>query len=212
MVCHPNSGAKGYRMALRKFRNLIETYEFGAQFSIFSGFSLVLTAMNENDILQQLIGELADSRRKRKLLFKRIRRLLREERAGNQSASDGSIAAYLYCLWRADLETGYRASLEALKTPGLWWCAKLALLVRSQFLAQQISSSIQFTSVGDGSAKYALSDREHFRPDFTKGAYIESVQDSEFFGASHDYLFGSTETIILKRQTELSPSTVYVQF
>ena len=148
-------------MALRKYRDLIETFEFGAQFSIFSGFRLVLAAMDENETLQQLIGELHSGQEIRNALFQRVRDLLQSGSADSQMAFDGIISAYLYCLWKSDLESGYLASTEVLKTPDLWWSAKLALLVRKEYLNDQIAKSINLRSDYFEQIAYALAGKKH---------------------------------------------------
>lgn len=157
-------------MELRKYRDFIETFEFGAQFSIFSGFRLVLSAMDENETLQQLIGELRSSKIWRKSLLNLVKALLRSERADSQMAFDGCIAAYVYCLWKADLETGYFASTEVLKTPDLWWSAKLALLVRKEYLAEQISTSVDCTSLTGNLVSIVLTGHE-YHSDGRRGRY-----------------------------------------
>ena len=147
-------------MGLRKYRDLIETFEFGAQFSIFSGFSLVLAAMEENETLNQLVGELRSSKIWRKALLNLVKVLLRSENTDSQMAFDGCVAAYLYCMWKADLKTGFAASRIILKTPDLWWSAKLALLVRKEYLDDQLSTSVTFQSLRVEPHLYTLHGRE----------------------------------------------------
>ena len=139
-------GAKEPLMSLLKYRDQIETFEFGAQFAIFSGFRLVLSAMDENETLCQLIGELRSSKIRRKEILDTVMALLTSERSDSQLAFDGSLASYVYCLWKADLVTGYSASMKVLETPNLWWSAKLALHVRKDYLAKQIARSLSLRS------------------------------------------------------------------
>ena len=157
----PNTGVKEFLMTLRNYRDLIETFEFGAQFSIFSGFRLVLAAMDENETLQQLIGELRSSKIWRKALLNLVKAILRSESNDSQIAFDGCIAAYLYCLWKADLSFGYATSNEVLNTRDLWWSAKLALLVRKEFLESQIAKSVKFESLESEPLPYASEGNEY---------------------------------------------------
>ena len=157
----PNTGAKEFLMILRKYRDLIETFEFGAQFSIFSGFRNVLDAMDENETLQQLIGELRSSKVWRKALLNTVKALLNCKSNDSQMAFDGCVAAYLYCLWKADLQTGYDASRIVLTTPDLWWSAKLALLVRREYLDDQLFKSVTFQSISMEPHLYTLPEHEN---------------------------------------------------
>ncbi len=165
-------------MALRKYRDLIETFEFGSQFSIFSGFRLVLASMDENETLQQLIGELRSSKTWRKALLNVVKAILRCERNDSQMAFDGCIAAYLYCLWKADLRTAYAASKEILNTSDLWWSAKLALHVRSEYLAEQISKSVQSSSETGEPIPYTLTELKaaETQSNFHFSLFSEAVQ------------------------------------
>lgn len=133
-------------MLLRECFEEIESFEFGSQFTIFSGFSLVLSDMSENETLQNLVDELQSDRYIITALIDRINQLLENPQIDNQIAFDGSLASYLYCLWKADIEAGYFASQRILDTADLWWSAKLALLVRKEYLAEQISNSLNLGS------------------------------------------------------------------
>ena len=148
-------------MSIIQYFDEIESFEFGAQFSVFSGFRLVLSDMAENETLQELIGELRSDRHKPVALFKRVRFLLRQSQTDDEMAFDGSLAAYLYCLWKSDLEIGYLSGQDILNTPDLWWSAKLALLVRQEYWAEQISSSVHFTSEIGEPIPYPLAGREY---------------------------------------------------
>lgn len=133
-------------MPLRKYFEEIESFEFGAQFTIFSGFSLVLSDMSENETLQNLVDELLSDRYKIAAVTDRIHHLLDNPQIDNRMAFDGSLASYLYCLWKAEIEAGYFASQGILDTADLWWSAKLALLVRNEYLNEQISNSLELRS------------------------------------------------------------------
>lgn len=133
-------------MLLRERFEEIESFDFGAQFSIFSGFSLVLSDMAENETLQDLVVELRSDRYNIIALKNRIHQFLKNPQVDSQIAFDGSLASYLYCLWNADIEAGYNASQSILNTPDLWWSAKLALLVRNEYLDEQISNSLDLQS------------------------------------------------------------------
>lgn len=178
----PSTGAKEFLMALRRYQDLIETFEFGAQFSIFSGFRLVLVAMDENETLQQLIGELKSSKIWREALVDVVKALLKGERTEGHMAFDSCIAAYIYCLWKADLETGYIASTEVLKAADLWWSAKLALLVRKEYVNDQIVKSINLRSDHFDQMAYSL-EGKRFRYSRSLAMYS---QIRDLFPASQD--------------------------
>ena len=147
-------------MLLREYFEKIESFDFGAQFSIFSGFSLVLSDMAENETLQQLVAELSSDNCKVFALTERIHQILEHPQIDNQIAYDGSLASYLYCLWNADVEAGYFASLGILNAPDLWWSAKLALLVRNEYLNEQISNSLTLQSHKVEPFVFALTETE----------------------------------------------------
>ncbi len=156
-------------MLLREYFEEIESFDFGAQFSIFSGFSLVLSDMAENETLQNLVVELLSDNNNVFALTGRIHQFLEHPQIDNQIAYDGSLASYLYCLWKADIEAGYFASHGILNTPDLWWSAKLALLVRNEYLDEQISNSLDLQSHKVEPFTFALTGTEH--PLFTSLGY-----------------------------------------
>ena len=143
-------------MSLNEYFVEIESYEFGAQFSVFSGFRLVLSDMDENETLQNLVCTLRSDSDNSRLLRDRLLYLLDTPPLENKLAYDGSLTSYLYCLWRVDLDYGYGASKEILQTPDLWWSAKLALLVRKEYLSEQISNSLELQSDKGDPLSYAL--------------------------------------------------------
>ena len=118
-------------MPMDKYFSEIETIGFQVQYSIFSGFNLVLSAMSEDTILAQLIGELVDDEGQNKVvaLFERIEYLLGNCMIDTEMSYDESVAAYLYCLTKADISTAEKASQRILETGGLWWSVQLALHV-----------------------------------------------------------------------------------
>ena len=156
-------------MPLREYFDEIESFEFGAQFTIFSGFSLVLSDMFENQTLQKLVAELLSDRYKITALTDRIHQFLENPQIDNQMAFDGSLASYLFCLWKADIEAGYDASHVILNTPDLWWSAKLALLIRNEYLEEQISNSVELWSHKIEPMAFAVTGSEN--PVFTSLAH-----------------------------------------
>ena len=148
-------------MSLSEYFEEIESFEFGAQFSVYSGFRLVLSDMDENETLQKLVRKLRSDIDRSRILYERVRFLLENPPLGDQMAFDGSLTSYVYCLWKSDLETGYLASKEVLNSPGLWWSAKLALVVRKKYLDEQILKRVQFTSEKSDPVPYTLTGHEY---------------------------------------------------
>ena len=148
-------------MSLSEYLEEIESFEFGAQFSVYSGFRLVISDMDENETLQKLVRKLRSDIDRSRILYERVRFLLKNPPLGDQMAFDGSLTSYVYCLWKSDLETGYLASKEVLNSPGLWWSAKLALVVRKKYLDEQISKRVQFKSEKSDPVPYTLTGHEY---------------------------------------------------
>lgn len=122
-------------MPLDKYFRQIETLEFQAQYSIYSSFSLVRMAMSEDDVLKQLIAELAyddPERNNIKAVHRRIKYLLPKAATETRLSYDESIAAYLFCLSRVDLAAALDASNLVLMTGGLWWSVQLALHIKDK--------------------------------------------------------------------------------
>ena len=121
-------------MSLDKYFRQIETLEFQAQYSIYSSFSLVRMAMSEDDVLKQLIEELAhdDPRSHIKAVHRRIKYLLPKAATTTELSYDESIAAYLFCLSQVDLAAARDASNLVLMTGGLWWSVQLALHIKDK--------------------------------------------------------------------------------
>ena len=121
-------------MSLDRFFREIETIEFQVQYSICSGFNLVLSAMSEDELLGQLMDELAqgDDKLNVRDVAGRIELLLQEYELGVGMPIDESIAAYLYCLWKADPATALEASKSVLEAGGQWWSVQLAMHILQQ--------------------------------------------------------------------------------
>lgn len=118
-------------MLLDRFFQEIETIEFQIQYSICSGFNLVLSAMSEDELLRQLIDLLAHDDYKPYVgdVAERIELLLQAYDLDGDMPIDESVAAYLYCLWKADMTTALEASQNVLDAGGQWWSVQLALHV-----------------------------------------------------------------------------------
>ena len=121
-------------MSLTRFFQEIETIEFQVQYSIFSGFNLVLSAMSDDDLLRQLIRVLGQAGDKPyiKDVAARIQLLHQEYEFGISMPIDESIAAYLYCLSKVDPATALEASRSILEAGGQWWSVQLALHILKQ--------------------------------------------------------------------------------
>lgn len=121
-------------MSLNRFFQEIETIEFQVQYSICSGFNLVLSAMSEDELLRQLMDRLAqgDDKQHVRRVAERIKLLLQEYDIDGDMPIDESIAAYLYCLWKVDTATALEASKRILDAGGQWWSVQLAMHILQQ--------------------------------------------------------------------------------
>lgn len=125
-------------MSLDKYIREIETIEFQVQYSIFSGFNLVLSAMSEDPLLLQLIDLLGQDSGKQYVrdVVERIELLLQEYKSVGNMPIDESVAAYLYCLWEVDPPTALEASRIILDAGGQWWSVQLAMRILQQAQAE----------------------------------------------------------------------------
>lgn len=116
-------------MSLDRFFQKIETIEFQVQYSIFSGFNLVLSAMAEDELLRHLMELLAQGDDKQYIrdVAERIELLLQEYDIDGDMPFDESVAAYLYCLWKVDPAAALEASETVLDAGGQWWSVQLAM-------------------------------------------------------------------------------------
>ena len=92
-------------------------------------------AMSEDDVLKQVIEELAyddPERNNIKAVHRRIKYLLPKAATATELSYDESIAAYLFCLSRVDLAVARDASHLVLMTGGLWWSVQLALHIKDK--------------------------------------------------------------------------------
>ena len=121
-------------MSLDRFFREIETIEFQVQYSICSGFNLVLSAMSEDELLRQLMDVLAQDDGKQYIndVAGRIEGLLQKYELGVGMPIDESVAAYLYCLWKVDPATALEASRSVLEAGGQWCSVQLALHILEQ--------------------------------------------------------------------------------
>ncbi len=123
-------------MSLDKYFSVIETIEFQVQYSVLSGFRSVLDGMSEDKTLGQLCAELQRSPESGQAVLHRIKKLLQEYDVDGDMPIDESVAAYLYCLWRADPATAIEASKIVLDAGGQWWSVQLAMHILKQAQAE----------------------------------------------------------------------------
>ena len=116
-------------MSLNEYFNEIESLEFQIQFSVVGGFKILQMAMARHPTLVNLIADLTDNAAQSKAVYDRITLLLTKVETESQLSYDESVAAYLYCLTKADISTAEKASQRILETGGLWWSVQLALHV-----------------------------------------------------------------------------------
>ena len=110
-------------MSLAKEFETIESLDFIVQFSVLSGFTLVLRAFANDATIEALRSKLSARPDACQSVATRIGRILT---TSDVELYDESIAAYLFCLWKADLPLAHKASEGILETGGLWWSIQLA--------------------------------------------------------------------------------------
>jgi hypothetical protein len=114
-------------MKLDNLFNTIESSEFDANINILSGFSTMLRALENDDVLMQLVVELSESSDNKRRVFERLLKLLPENPHPEYAhPHDVAVAAYLYVLNQADVELGHLAAEKVVNTPTLWWARRLA--------------------------------------------------------------------------------------
>lgn len=113
-------------MSMDEYISKFESLEFQIQFSVVGGLRILRLAMSQHPTVVGLIAELTDSAANAKTIFDRIGYLLPEVENETQLSYDESVAAYLFCLSKADLPMALKASELILETGGLWWSVQLA--------------------------------------------------------------------------------------
>jgi len=113
-------------MSFTKDFEAIESLEFIVQFSVLSGFTVLLRAFANDATVEGLRAKLDAHPDVGPSVFNRINQVLTKS---DVELYDESIAAYLFCLWKADLPLALKASERILETGGLWWSGQLALHV-----------------------------------------------------------------------------------
>ncbi len=120
-------------MSLAKDFETIESLEFIVQFSVLSGFSSLLRAFANDAKVEALRAKLGAQANACQSVVNRINQVLTKS---DVELYDESIAAYLFCLWKADLPLAHKASERILETGGLWWSVQLALHIIKEAQAE----------------------------------------------------------------------------
>ncbi len=132
-------------MSLYKYANEIESLEFQIQYSVVGGMEILQLAMERHPTLKALRSEIARNTELANAIFRRIILLLAKIELETQLSYDESIAAYLFCLFKEEPITAYRASWRILDFGGLWWSVQLA-----QHVTENISKLIQSIDTASG--------------------------------------------------------------
>ncbi len=111
-------------MSIAKDFEAIESLEFIVQFSVLSGFNLLLRALADDAIVEALRLKLNGQPDACQLVSNRINQVLKKS---DVELYDESIAAYLFCLSKVDLPIAHKASKRILDAGSLWWSVQLAL-------------------------------------------------------------------------------------
>ncbi len=112
--------------SLHDLMDTVESIEFDAQMSVFSGFNSFLRALNENSTITQIKQLLANSRPKYAKIVLRVIDLLAES-TDPQFAhpNDVAIASYLYVL-SSSKEFSVLAAEKVLLVSNFMWAKRLA--------------------------------------------------------------------------------------
>ena len=111
-------------MSFAKDFETIESLEFIVQFSVLSGFTLLLRAFANDATVEAMRSKMSAKPDTCQLVANRINQVLMKSDA---ELYDESIAAYLYCLWKVDTGIALTASNKILEAGGQWWSVQLAL-------------------------------------------------------------------------------------
>lgn len=111
-------------MSIAKDFETIESLEFIVQFSVLSGFNLLLRALADDATVEALRLKLNGQPDACQLVSNRINQVLKKS---DVELYDESIAAYLFCLSKVDLPIAHKASKRILEAGGLLWAVQLAL-------------------------------------------------------------------------------------
>ena len=131
-------------MSLKSCFDEIESLQFQTKLSVVGGLDILQLVLEQNSTIKDLIARLETDPRDRKRLFERIGQLLRKVDSETELSYDESIAAYLYCLKRHDLNLARMASHSIWKMGGLWWSAQIAHQIIE--FTGQIEESLDFAS------------------------------------------------------------------
>ncbi len=111
-------------MSIAKDFETIESLEFIVQFSVLSGFNLLLRALADDATVEALRLKLNGQPDACQLVSNRIDQILKKS---DVELYDESIAAYLFCLSKEDLPIAHKVSKRILEAGGLFWAAQIAL-------------------------------------------------------------------------------------
>lgn len=120
-------------MSAAKDFETVESLEFIVQFSVLSGFATLLWAFANDVTVEALRSKLNGRPDACQSVANRINQVLAKS---DVELYDESIAAYLFCLWKADLSIAHKASERILETGGLWWSVQLALHIIKELQAE----------------------------------------------------------------------------
>ena len=130
---------KGNDMSLESIFEELEGKQFAAEMRVIAGFKVLLGALEDDYLVQQLISLLSESDSAREYTISRISKLLSEnDEPDYLHPFDGAIAGYLFALNAVDPKQAHQVSQVVLDTPQLWWSRRLANRISKEFnLAMQ---------------------------------------------------------------------------
>lgn len=114
-------------MTVNALSETIESQEFIAQFSVLSGFNTVISALQNNEVVSELIALLEDSIDNEQTIVARIEQLLPQYEVGYMHSYDIPILVYLFVLnevGNTTLHTNIADNISAINET--WWSRKFA--------------------------------------------------------------------------------------
>jgi hypothetical protein len=125
-------------MNLQAIIDDIESIEFNIKFSVLSGFTTVLSALEHEGLVQTLIQTIDGNSDKQAIITERIGVLLPQFKSGFLHPQDIPVTVYLFVLHKVN-GLGTLASLvdKVVSIPEFWWARKMA-----EHIQANISSTI----------------------------------------------------------------------
>ena len=118
-------------MSLLDLQNYIESVEYDAKMSVFSGFNSFLSAVQEEPIIHHLITILSEDDSARQAVFQHFLYLLPlNSDLGYAHPYDIALSSYLYALEQTDTALASEAAKAVVQRKDLSWSRRLAQTIQ----------------------------------------------------------------------------------